>query len=65
MCGMGGGVGWGGRDGVGGVGKFPRNFREFSEKFPEFSGKFPEILMGDRGIHIDIVKRQIKIFTIG
>ena len=34
------------------------NFREISEDFPE-------ILRDGRDIHIDIVKRQIKIFIIG
>ena len=45
--------------------KYPRNFREISGKFPEISRKFPEILRDGRNIHFDIVKRQIKNFSIG
>ena len=41
------------------------NFREISRKIPEISRSFPEILRDGRDIHIDIVKRQIKNFTIG
>ena len=50
-------------------GTIPGNFQEISRKFPgifvEISGKYPGILMDVRDIHIDIVKRQIKISTIG
>ena len=57
--GMDGGMGWGWDGGVSG------NIREISEKFPEIYRKFPEILRDGRNIHFDIVKRQIKNFSIG
>ena len=53
------------RDMNGGVGIFPRNFREFSGKFPKFSGKFPVNFRGFRKRENDIVKRENKFLTCG
>ena len=56
------GGGWGGDEENSGEnsGKFPENFRNFSGNFPEFSAELKDIQISK----IDIVKRQINIFTI-